>query len=458
MTVGLTGFTAAQINTATATTTFSFTSTDQPLYVRCAAWPNGFTITGVTFNGAALTLVADSGLSAAGDRCFVWRLTNPDVGTFNVVVTPSVIGCAGSASAVNTAGQLLSDPEETVVAEVNASATTTGTSAVTAGADDRTIWCVSADSGTSNMTPAATGGAPTEEYDAANNGEWGHHAKVFGAVTDISSTWGGAASVSAIAGVVLKGDPAYVAPVVFQTAGTPGGTTTGSVSVAWPAGHEAGDIGLLFVERAGGSATPTLLTDSGFVEVPGALQSTGTGTAGTKIDVFWCRATSGAMANPAVVGSADHQWCVIVTFRGCVPTGDPWDVVGGGVKASADTTVTVPGVTTTVPDTLIVVGCARDNDSSAAAFSAQANGNLTGIAEHFDAGITAGGGGGLGVWSGTMAAAGATGDFTATVTSSINAFATIALRPEPAAAAGPELYGRPAGLRGQNQMRQLLAQ
>lgn len=222
------------------------------------------------------------------------------------------------------------------------------------------------------------------------------------------------------------------AAVTYQAAGTQvnGATTTGvGASPAWPA-HVANDIALLFVESAGGEPV-TLSVPNGFAPVPNSPQATGAGTAGTRLTVFWARATSSAMPAPRIATPSDHFYAQIITFRGVVNTGNPWDVTGGGVKAAASTSVTVTGVTTTVPNTLIVQAVARDDDNAAASFSAQTNAGLTGIVELLDAGTTNGNGGGLGVWSGIKAAAGATGNTTATVTSSINAFLTIALKPQP---------------------------
>jgi hypothetical protein len=225
------------------------------------------------------------------------------------------------------------------------------------------------------------------------------------------------------------------APVWVSPAGTAQSATTGAVTAPWPTGHQAGDIGLLFIERNGGANSPVLSTAAGFVEVTGSPQSTGTTTAGTKLSVFWCRATGGAQTSPVVTApttSADHTYAVILIFRGCVSTGNPWDGTPvGGVKAAASTSATVTGLTTTVPNTLLVQSITKDLDATAAFASAQTNGNLSGIAEHFDAGTISGLGGGIAVWSGTKAAAGATGNTTVTVTSSINAFHTLALRPEP---------------------------
>ncbi len=204
-------------------------------------------------------------------------------------------------------------------------------------------------------------------------------------------------------------------------------TATGTVTPTWPA-HVAGDVALLFIESAGGEAA-TLSAPAGFVAVANSPQATGAGTAGTQITVFWARATSAAMAAPTVADPGNHVYAQIITYRGAVATGNPWDVTAGGVKAAASTAVSVTGVTTSVPNTLVVQAVARDNDSNAAAFSAQANATLTGIAERSDAGTTSNNGGGFAVWDGVKATAGATGNTTATVTSSINAFLTIALQP-----------------------------
>lgn len=227
--------------------------------------------------------------------------------------------------------------------------------------------------------------------------------------------------VFALAGV----NEAQAAPA-FQAAGVADFGRVG-VNPAWPA-HAIGDIALLFIESRGEDPA-TLSVSAGFAAVTNSPQFTGLTTAGTRITVFWARATSTSMATPTVADPGDHVYAQIITYRGVINTGDPWDITGGGVKATANTSVTVSGVTTTVPDTLIVQVVARHNDSAAAAFSTQTNANLTSITERSDAGTTQGDGGGFGVWDGVKATAGATGDTTATVTSSINAFLTIALKP-----------------------------
>jgi hypothetical protein len=222
---------------------------------------------------------------------------------------------------------------------------------------------------------------------------------------------------------------AQAAAPTYQAVGTAVNGTGAGLAPAWPA-HVSGDIALLFVEAAGGDAI-SLTTANGFVQVTNSPQATGTGTAGTRIAVYWCRATSSSMSAPVLADSGDHTYARILTFRGVIATGDPWDATGGGVKASASTAVTATGVTTGVPNTLIVVGVTKDLDAVAAFASAWANANLVSITERADAGTTSGGGGGIAVAEGVKSAAGATGNTTATVTSSINAFLTIALKPPP---------------------------
>ena len=201
-----------------------------------------------------------------------------------------------------------------------------------------------------------------------------------------------------------------------------------SVSPVWPT-HAVGDVALLFVESAGGEAA-TLSTTAGFAAVANSPQATGATTNGTRITVFWARATTTTMASPTVADPGNHVYAQIITYRGVINTGNPWDVTGGGVKATASTTVTVTGVTTTVPDTLIVQVVSRHDDRTGAEFSAQTNASLTGIAERADGGTTSGNGGGFAVWDGVKATAGATGNTTAKISKSVtNAFLTIALRP-----------------------------
>ncbi|RJQ49172.1 MAG: hypothetical protein C4528_01330, partial [Gammaproteobacteria bacterium] len=228
--------------------------------------------------------------------------------------------------------------------------------------------------------------------------------------------------------VVLLGVNEARAAVTFQAAGTVV-NGIGAVSPAWPT-HQTDDIALLFIESSCGESTPTLSTAAGFVLV-GTQDTTCTGTTtGTRLTAYWARAASAAMTSPTIADPGDHLVAQILTYRGAVITGDPWDVTGGGVKTTASTSVSVSSVTTTVDSTLVVVAVSQGvNTNTTAAFSGWTNGNLTSIVERSDNGSNSGNGGGFGIIDGTKATAGATGTTTATTVSSSNAFLTIALKP-----------------------------
>lgn len=219
------------------------------------------------------------------------------------------------------------------------------------------------------------------------------------------------------------------------------GTVANSVSdasPAWPVGHQADDIGLLVVESVGGESI-ALGTANGFQAISGAEASTGAGTAGTRVKVFIARATSSSMAAPTVTDPGDHVHSAIHVLRGfnsSASLSDLIDAVATSVKASASTSASAPGVTTTVADTLVMNIISRDTDSSAAAFSAWSNADLTDAWEHIDVGTTGGNGGGVAIYAGHKAAAGSVASTTATVSSSINASITLALRANAAGGGG----------------------
>lgn len=202
-------------------------------------------------------------------------------------------------------------------------------------------------------------------------------------------------------------------------------TITGSIfgaTVPWPT-HLADDVAFLIVETKGDEAA-TLSDAQGFVEVTDSPQFTGTDT---RLTVFWCRATSSSMPSPTIADAGDHIIHQMVTFRGCVNSGNPWDTTGGDVKTPADTTMTYPSVTTSVALCLIVLVGARDLDTGATWSGLPVNVNLANITERSDSGSASGSGGGLTVATGEKTTAGATGTSVATVTSSINAMMVIAL-------------------------------
>ncbi len=217
--------------------------------------------------------------------------------------------------------------------------------------------------------------------------------------------------------LVLGKQGVAAVPPAFQAAGAIAAATgSSSASVAWPA-HEAGDIGLLLVETPNNIAG---LVITNWDAVPNGDQGVGTanGFAATRLQCFTRRALNNAEANASVSNGTfiDHRLGVILTFRGCVASGNPVNISAGDASTDADASaVVIPGATTTVAQCLVVAICSRQTDSVTAAQSGEANADLTGVAERFDAGSIAGNGGGFSVITGVKATAGPYGATTATL-------------------------------------------
>lgn len=206
----------------------------------------------------------------------------------------------------------------------------------------------------------------------------------------------------------------------FVAAGTEAAGTT-AVTPGLPSGWAAGDIHLLVCETLSGET----VTVADYVAVADSPQSLG---GVTRLSVFWRRAEAGD-TDPTTAGSVNHIIAQIFGYRGCIATGNPWDVTSGGTDATVDTALIVPGDTTTVADCLIVVCVSTGRDSNVDQISGWANADLANVAERGDAFTNTAGGGGIGVATGEKAAAGAYGNTTATFgLADARAFMTIALK------------------------------
>src|SRR5437870_3924489 len=216
----------------------------------------------------------------------------------------------------------------------------------------------------------------------------------------------------------------------YQAAGTIQFNTSTTLSVPWPA-HAINDIGLLIIETQ--NQAVTLGTNAAnWTPVTNSPQGTGTTSTGTKLTVFWSRATSTSMGNVGLTGTGmDHQIAQILTFRGVTTSGNPWDVTAGDVTPSTTTAVSIPGATTTVQDTLVVAIVSNGSDLSAPQIPGSfTNSDLSSVTKRQDNQTTASGGGGFAVATGSKALAGAYGPTSATLGfSSIQGRMSIALRP-----------------------------
>lgn len=190
---------------------------------------------------------------------------------------------------------------------------------------------------------------------------------------------------------------------------------TNSVTATWPT-HQTDDIGILFIktDNQDPPATPTGCTP---IYTP-----TGTGTPGgftglgVKLWAYWIRATSNAMPGISTGDSGTQNIAIIMAFRGCKTSGSPIDATGTDV-ATTSTSVTIPGLTTTGPNRLVVAACgisAPDATNTANA-SGWTNADLTSLSEILDQATISGPGGGFVAAAGGKASAGTVGSTTATL-------------------------------------------
>lgn len=206
-------------------------------------------------------------------------------------------------------------------------------------------------------------------------------------------------SMAAVSPAIVKPAPA------FQAAGTVAATDYSSTTINWPT-HQANDIGILLIVSLGNE---TKTTPSGWNAFPSTPVVNRTTAAGRKLHAWWRRA-AGSSETGVSTSPLSTTVGVIVTVRGCVTSGDPYDVSAVKSNTSFTTTPTMPSVTTTVGNTLIFLVSARETDDSSTTFySGVTNANLTSLAEQLEGGSNLANGGGFVVCTGIKANAGSTG-------------------------------------------------
>jgi hypothetical protein len=144
---------------------------------------------------------------------------------------------------------------------------------------------------------------------------------------------------------------------------------------------------------------------------------------------MWIRASSNSETNPQVGAQSDHQIGAAIAIRGAVQTGNPWDFAPVGNGGAAQTSISATGGTSTVADTLVVVSISNNTDTTTNQFSSVANASLSSFAEQVQSFTTDGNGGGIGIYTGGKAVAGATGTTTGTQPSGTYSALTMAIKP-----------------------------
>lgn len=202
---------------------------------------------------------------------------------------------------------------------------------------------------------------------------------------------------------------------------------TANISPETILGHAANDYLLCLAHSAGGENI-VLGTANGFSELTDSPSATGATTAGVKVAAFGQLADSSSEVGPTITDPGDHCGGRIMHIRHT--SGAPTvGVTNANQKASATTSFSISGDTTTADNSLCIMVSGRDNDSAAAAYSAVTNADLSSLMEMCDQGTTSGNGGGMGIFIGLDTTAGSVGATTGTVTSSINANYFISFAP-----------------------------
>jgi hypothetical protein len=204
---------------------------------------------------------------------------------------------------------------------------------------------------------------------------------------------------------------AYSGPTVVGVGTAASGAS--AISPALPGSTLQDDILVLFLETFSNQA----ITVAGWTEAGSSPQFTND-TVGTRLTVFWKRAGSSESA-PTTSDSGDHQVGQIIAIRGCVATGDPFDVTGGSFSNTTSLNHNIPGVTTTMNNCLVLVAIGMSQDlSTTTTASGWSNSNLANLTEQMDQTFSINLGGGFAVATGEMATAGATGTTAVTLANS----------------------------------------
>jgi hypothetical protein len=203
--------------------------------------------------------------------------------------------------------------------------------------------------------------------------------------------------------------------VVGVGAGNSG--TSGAVTAAFPAGYTAvgDDVALTFGECEGADV-PT--APSGWAVGSTSVVSSGTTT---KLYFLWRRLVAGDTA-PSVASPGNHHGLRMIVVRGLVTAGNPWNgTVITSQELVADTTVSIPGMTTTSPDCLVLAAFSTGQDTaSTAGATGWANASLASLTERMDNWVSSGLGGGFAMASGEKATGGVVSATTATLSLAAN--------------------------------------
>lgn len=201
-------------------------------------------------------------------------------------------------------------------------------------------------------------------------------------------------------------------------------------------GMQVDDIVLVFIHGEGISAS----VPAGWSQVTGSPVTAG--STNSKLYVYWYRLPGTSLATTIIEDEAQGHAGGLLIIRGCRKTGNPFDQVAtGGVDST--TSISIPSVTTTLDNALILDIASSWTDTATSQFSGWSNSNLSSITELIDKMSTFGNGGGAACASSVMSAKGATGTTAVTIaTSTPSAYMKLSFTPPVAMSMVAAAYSR----------------
>lgn len=362
-------------------------------------------------------------------------IVSADIGAANAMSIVILGGCCPTGTPFENLG-------EATEASTDTSVEFTGN---TAGFNEELILLLAShgiDANSTNQYSGYTNANLTQIEEIADNGSNAGNGIGIGMATGILATAGSVGTTTATLGasdvditVTLGFKPKnaatpttpWVRTVLDRNEGS------GALALSWDASEvEADDVIFLFVNsEAQDVATPT-----DYNEAPDSPQS----TTGTELAVFY-KVADGTETGLTIADSGDHQIAAAIAVANA-DVDSVLDVTAGGVESTSDTSLSATGDTTTVANTLVLIGASHSTDDASRGFYGFNNADLAGFApganlieQVCEFSGTAGAGGGVAVACAPKAAAGAFGATTATlVDASPKAFWSGAVRVLPAAA------------------------
>lgn len=226
-----------------------------------------------------------------------------------------------------------------------------------------------------------------------------------------------AAQLQTLATIALPAElPGYRGVGTAASAVTP----TASLVPTMAAGTVSNDYILLVTECPN---AVTVAAPSGYT-----LIGTGAGT-DSKIQVFGRRAT-GSNPNPTVTRVGDHTTARILVLKNVITTGNPWEALATG--SFTGDPLTLPTLTTTVDQSLVLQFVATGVDSTSIQLSAFTNASLRAYSDRMSTYQTTGDGGGFAVGGGWKETAGLVSASTVTHALSTETVGYVSLSIKPA--------------------------